>query len=202
MVEKRIYTRKTISVIYRYRRVVVVTWMLYLHTIECLRTVAPLGESQLSVLPALLLGHPLASHTHPRHLKHRSSTHWPPVTDLYNEKEGCHKTIQILTFNLVMFTSPLPAREVQYRNTHSLVVEGTNLINAWSSNTQIGELWNKREGGHKAKQIFTFLCLTVQHSHHPSLAKERDSIHELGNWWAIEEERVATKQNKYSPSLV
>ena len=72
-------------------------------------------------------------------------------------------------------------------------------------NSGVSELAiDKREGCHKTVQIFTFSYLTVQYSHHPSLAKERGRELKARSQWDSygTKERVATKQYKYSPSLI
>ena len=105
--------------------------MLYIHTIKCPRTVAPVGESELiSVLPALLFGHPLASHTHPRSTpqKHNlilystTSSYWPvrwkrglPQNDTNIHLQPCH--VHQSSGSYVKHD----------KETHSVLVEGTSL---------------------------------------------------------------------------
>ena len=71
-------------------------------------------------------------------------------------------------------------------------------LNSW---TRELVSYRRREGRHKTKQIFTFSCLIVKHSHHSSF-RERAQTHELWNQWAMgTKESVTTKQSKYSPFL-
>ena len=59
-----------------------------------------------------------------------------------------------------------------------------------SPRSPVTDLYNeKKEGCHKTKQIFTFSCSTVQYSHHPSLAKEKESSKSGVSEMAMEQRR-------------
>ena len=86
---------------------------------------------------------------------------------------------------------------------HPLASQAPNTGPLLSQTSSYWPVQWKKEGCHKTKQIFTFSCSTVQYSHHPSLAKERERELQVRSRWDSHgtKERVATK-HKYSPSCV
>ena len=74
----------------------------------------------------------------------------------------------------------------------------------YSPRPLVTDLYNeKKRGLPQTKQMFTFLYSTVQYTHHSSSAREKGRELKVRSQWDSygTKEKVATKRNKYSPSL-